>query len=225
VPTEGRRLLVERRPSLVSIVYDLDGAGHAGADKAYWALAEAGVSAEIVQLPESVGHKGGVADLYRHLAYDDAALRHALATLPRRQPGPRPHGRLAVSSAAGSADGLFARVKERVAIVDVASHLTALEERAAGRYFVGLCPFHNERRPSFVVWPEAGAFKCLSCGAAGDVIRLAQLAGKTSAVEAARRLAAKHGVPVDAPWRGEGPRRRVGSIIIVGRERHAALRV
>ena len=181
VPREGLHLLVERRPSLVSVIYDLDEAGRAGAERTYRALTEAGVPAEIVDLPADVGHKGDVADLYRLLGHDDAALRHALASLPRRAPTSASAARRAAPSAAprsapASGRGLFARLKDHVDIVAIAGRLTNLQPHAGGRYFTGLCPFHDEHHPSFVVWPEIRGFKCMSCGVKGDVITLVQLA-------------------------------------------------
>ena len=42
--------------------------------------------------------------------------------------------------------------------------------RRRGRNLVGLCPFHNEKTPSFTVYPENGSFYCFGCGAGGDAI-------------------------------------------------------
>ena len=42
--------------------------------------------------------------------------------------------------------------------------------RRRGRTLSGLCPFHNEKTPSFVVYPDTQSFYCFGCGAAGDVI-------------------------------------------------------
>ena len=59
-------------------------------------------------------------------------------------------------------------LKLRVNIVDVVSR-TVTQRKAGGR-FKGLCPFHNEKTPSFHVDPDKGFFKCFGCCKAGDII-------------------------------------------------------
>ena len=49
-----------------------------------------------------------------------------------------------------------------------------LELRQVGRKFVALCPYHDERTPSFYLYPETNTFHCYGCGAHGDVINLTQ---------------------------------------------------
>jgi len=58
---------------------------------------------------------------------------------------------------------------EKIDIVSVISQYVKLKKR--GRNFVGLCPFHEEKTPSFVVSPEKQIFHCFGCGASGDVIK------------------------------------------------------
>jgi CHC2 zinc finger len=58
-------------------------------------------------------------------------------------------------------------VKSRADFVAIASRYANL--RRAGRQYVGRCPFHSERHPSFYVDPERKLFKCFGCGAGGDV--------------------------------------------------------
>jgi len=58
---------------------------------------------------------------------------------------------------------------DRIRISDVIGRRTKL--RKAGRTLVGLCPFHNERSPSFVVYEATGGYHCFGCGANGDAIR------------------------------------------------------
>lgn len=68
------------------------------------------------------------------------------------------------------------RIKRTVSIVDLASNLTRLSRGGRGK-LRGLCPLHNERTPSFYVWPDQGRWHCFgACGRGGDVIDLWQLA-------------------------------------------------
>ena len=60
------------------------------------------------------------------------------------------------------------KVLDAANIVDVVSQFVTLRKR--GVNFVGLCPFHNEKTPSFYVSPSKGICKCFSCGKGGNVI-------------------------------------------------------
>ena len=57
---------------------------------------------------------------------------------------------------------------QRIDIVDVAQGYMQLRHR--GRTYTGLCPFHNEKTPSFHIYPETQSFYCFGCGAGCDVI-------------------------------------------------------
>jgi DNA primase len=79
-------------------------------------------------------------------------------------------------------------------IVDVVSEHVALKR--AGKNFVGLCPFHREKSPSFNVSPERQIFKCFGCGAGGDVIKFIQKILTVDFKEALDILAQRGHVPV-----------------------------
>ena len=62
---------------------------------------------------------------------------------------------------------ILEKIKSQNDIVDVISERVRLKK--AGRNFTGLCPFHNEKTPSFVVSESKQIFTCFGCGATGDV--------------------------------------------------------
>src|SRR4030095_10957979 len=80
--------------------------------------------------------------------------------------------------------------------------------KKAGATYKGLCPFHQERTPSFNVNGDKGFFKCFGCGAGGDAVKFVELQQKLSFPGAARYLAERAGMTVP-----EGPG---------GQEDHAA---
>ena len=63
--------------------------------------------------------------------------------------------------------GVAAEVKNKLSIVDVVGETVTLKK--AGTTFKGLCPFHGEKTPSFVVTPMRESWKCFGCGLGGDV--------------------------------------------------------
>ena len=68
--------------------------------------------------------------------------------------------------------------------------------RRRGRTLSGLCPFHNEKTPSFVVYPDTQSFYCFGCGAAGDVINFVRKYNNLGYVESIKQLAARAGMPL-----------------------------
>ncbi|MBU0718599.1 MAG: DNA primase [Planctomycetes bacterium] len=84
------------------------------------------------------------------------------------------------------------QILDRIDIVDVVSEHVALAHR--GRRWVGLCPFHSEKTPSFTVTPELGLFKCFGCGRGGDVFSFVQLREGVPFAEAMSMLADRAGI-------------------------------
>lgn len=84
-------------------------------------------------------------------------------------------------------DDFVETLQQRIDIVDVVGDYVQL--RRSGRSFVGLCPFHNERTPSFSVSPDRQMFYCFGCGAGGSVIRFVMDIEGLTFVESVIRLA------------------------------------
>ncbi|MEP7046287.1 MAG: DNA primase [Ilumatobacteraceae bacterium] len=93
------------------------------------------------------------------------------------------------------------RIRATVSISDVVQQYVAL--RRVGRNWVGLCPFHAERSPSFNVRDETGRYKCFGCAAAGDVFTFVQEIEHVDFVNAAEQLAAKAGIQLQYTTGGE----------------------
>ena len=81
---------------------------------------------------------------------------------------------------------------QRSDIVDVVQSYVQLRHR--GRTHTGLCPFHNEKTPSFVVYPETQSFYCFGCGAGGDVITFIKKINNVDYIEAVKFLAGRAGM-------------------------------
>lgn len=85
-------------------------------------------------------------------------------------------------------------VVRRNDIEDVVQSYVQLRRR--GRTCTGLCPFHTEKTPSFVVYPETQSFYCFGCGAGGDVITFIKKISNLEYVEAVKLLASRAGMPM-----------------------------
>ena len=85
-------------------------------------------------------------------------------------------------------------LRNRLSIAEVIQRRVRLQKR--GREFMGLCPFHNEKTPSFTVSEEKGFFHCFGCGAHGDVVGFVMRAEGLSFPEAVERLAEQAGLQV-----------------------------
>lgn len=90
---------------------------------------------------------------------------------------------------------ILQEIKEKLDIVEFIGGYVELKR--VGSYYRGLCPFHQERNPSFFVSPERQMFKCFGCGAAGDVITFYMRIENLEFKEAVERLAEKLGLELD----------------------------
>ena len=94
--------------------------------------------------------------------------------------------------------GSFAeRVKQQADIVRVIGEYVRLKKTGAN--FTGLCPFHQEKTPSFAVHPVKQIYHCFGCGVGGDVFQFVMELEKSTFPEAVRTVAEKCGIPVPRP--------------------------
>ncbi|MGA3306707.1 MAG: DNA primase, partial [Stellaceae bacterium] len=85
-------------------------------------------------------------------------------------------------------------LRERVSLAEIVGRRVKLTRR--GREYIGLCPFHNEKTPSFSVVEDKGFYHCFGCGAHGDVIGFAMQTESLTFPEAVEQLARKAGLQV-----------------------------
>ncbi|MGC8793859.1 MAG: DNA primase [Bryobacteraceae bacterium] len=88
------------------------------------------------------------------------------------------------------------QLKSTVDIVAVVGQYVRLKRAGSGQRWVGLCPFHSERTPSFSVHGVHQFFKCFGCGIGGDVIRFVMEIERMTFWEAVKLLAERYGIPL-----------------------------
>ncbi|HEX3499280.1 MAG TPA: DNA primase [Stellaceae bacterium] len=100
-------------------------------------------------------------------------------------------------------------LRQRCSLADIVGRRVRLTKR--GREYVGLCPFHNEKTPSFAVVEDKGFFHCFGCGAHGDVIGFLMQSGGLGFREAVESLAGEAGleVPKSTPQERERAQRQI----------------
>ncbi|MFF5793992.1 DNA primase [Paeniglutamicibacter sp. NPDC012692] len=97
-------------------------------------------------------------------------------------------------------------VRNRTDIKEVIDGYVTLKSAGVGSW-KGLCPFHDERSPSFHVRPQVGTFHCFGCGESGDVIAFIQKMDHSTFSETVETLAARAGIELHYEDGGSGPRR------------------
>jgi DNA primase len=95
----------------------------------------------------------------------------------------------------------------RLDIIDVIGGFVKLKKR--GSNYLGLCPFHNEKTPSFTVSPAKELYKCFGCGKAGNTISFIMEHEKYSYVDALKWLANKYGIEIEETFQNDEQRQQM----------------
>lgn len=90
---------------------------------------------------------------------------------------------------------IVSRVQQANDITELISEYVSLKKK--GREMVGLCPFHDDHRPSLCVNPVKQIFKCFACGAGGDVFKFLQMHENLTFPQAIERLAERAGIKIE----------------------------
>jgi DNA primase len=102
-------------------------------------------------------------------------------------------------------------LKLRVNLADVVGRVVTLR-KAGGSRLKGLCPFHNERTPSFNVDADKGFYKCFGCGKAGDLITFVRETEQLGFTEAVEAIGKRHGIVIEYEEGTGGPTREERSL-------------
>src|SRR5579859_779899 len=111
---------------------------------------------------------------------------------------------------AASSDPI-AEIKARLDLVDVVSQRVTLKR--AGSTYKGLCPFHSEKTPSFIVFPDKGNYHCFGCGANGDLFSFVMKTENFAFLEALRSLASRAGVEIKSRYSDDASGQRRAKLI------------
>ncbi|MEO7924860.1 MAG: DNA primase [Chitinophagaceae bacterium] len=95
----------------------------------------------------------------------------------------------------------------RLDIIDVIGEFVKLKKR--GSNYIGLCPFHNEKTPSFTVSPAKELYKCFGCGKSGNTISFVMEHEKYSYVEALKWLARKYDIEIEETFQNDEQRQQM----------------
>jgi len=148
----------------VFICFDNDAAGRMGAER----ISPLIPHARLIKLPEEVGEGGDVTDFFVRLEKtreDFMGLLEAAEPAARKEP--ESTFERDTSAIVTTPDEEGKRLKSLVTIESIVGRYARLHH--SGKNLVALCPFHDDRRPSFVVYPATQSFYCFGCQASGDV--------------------------------------------------------
>lgn len=99
------------------------------------------------------------------------------------------------------------QILARIDIIDVVGGFVKLKRR--GSNYLGLCPFHNEKTPSFTVSPTKELYKCFGCGRSGNTISFVMEHEKYSYVEALKWLAGRYGIEIEETFQSDEQRQQM----------------
>jgi DNA primase len=99
------------------------------------------------------------------------------------------------------------QILSRIDIIDVVGGFVKLKKR--GTNYLGLCPFHNERTPSFTVSPAKEIYKCFGCGKSGNTISFLMEHEKYSYVDSLRWLANRYGIEIEESFASDEQRQQM----------------
>ena len=99
------------------------------------------------------------------------------------------------------------QILSRIDIIDVVGEFVKLKKRGAN--YLGLCPFHNEKTPSFTVSPSKEIYKCFGCGKSGNTISFIMEHEKYSYVDALKWLANKYGIEIEETFANDEQRQQM----------------
>jgi DNA primase len=153
----------------VFICFDRDEAGRKGALRVVRMIPHA----KLVELPQEVGDGGDITDFFVRLGRDAGDFEQLLAAAesppPEPESDPKPAKPLRLDPQLRER---VAHVKRQIPIEQIVG--SYVELHASGATLVGLCPFHDDHRPSLTVYPEQTTFHCYGCGVLGDVLSFLQ---------------------------------------------------
>jgi DNA primase len=150
----------------VYICFDRDSTGKTGAQVVALMIQQA----KLVELPSEVGEGGDVSDFFVRL---ERTQEDFIKLLASAKPTPvAEEERPARKESFQSTDSLLAKriavIKRQIPVESVIAQY--LQLRPSGKHLVANCPFHDDRTPSFTVYPASGTYHCFGCRAHGDVI-------------------------------------------------------
>jgi DNA primase len=123
-------------------------------------------------------------------------------------------------------DSYLQELKSRADIEQLISPYVSL--RRSGRTLMGLCPFHNEKSPSFAVYPDSNSFYCFGCGAGGDAVSFLMRMERLDYLEAVKALSQRVGMQLPEDHYDDGLAKRRMRVLSANREAarffHAQLR-
>lgn len=104
-------------------------------------------------------------------------------------------------------DGILDEIKNRLDVVEIISEYVQLKK--SGQNYKGICPFHSEKTPSFMVSPSKQIFHCFGCGAGGDIAGFVMKLENLTFPEALTMLAKRAGVKLKDTYKDSGEREKL----------------